>query len=293
VDSVGLAISFAAFVWWFSTGAILVLVRLPRAMHGAALAGSAVLAALSLWGLMATRDATTPAGALAGFTYGIVIWGFLETSFLLGHVTGPRRTPQSDGARGLRRFREAFDVLSHHELAILAMGILLIALTAGAGNQVGTWTFLCLWAMRISAKLNLFFGAPNVSVEFLPAHLSYLGSYFRRDGVSLFFPLSVSLASVAFGAVVHAAGGAVTPFETTALTLIGAMLGLAILEHWFLVLPLPDAQLWRWALRAGEPGAVPQARVAPRGTAAHESSPSSLAAVVLPHRRPMPDRRQP
>jgi putative photosynthetic complex assembly protein 2 len=290
LDSVGLAIAFAAFVWWFSTGAILVLVRMPRAHHRTAMAAAAGLALLCLWGLWATRANTTPAGALAGFTYGIVIWGFLETSFLLGHVTGPRRAPQSDGARGLRRFREAFEVLSHHELAILAVGILLIALTAGAGNQVGTWTFLCLWAMRISAKLNLFFGAPNVSVEFLPAHLSYLGSYFRRDGVSLFFPLSVSLASLAFGAVAHAAAVAPTPFETIALTLISAMLGLAILEHWFLVLPLPDAALWRWALRSDgpPPSAVPHGLSNSPGPAANDPAPAPLAAVAmaLPPRRP-------
>ncbi len=289
MDSVGLAIAFAAFVWWFSTGAILVLVRMPRAHHRMALAGAAGLAVLCLWGLWATRSNTTPAGALAGFTYGIVIWGFLETSFLLGHVTGSRRTPLSDGARGLRRFREAFEVLSHHELAILATGILLIALTAGAGNQVGTWTFLCLWAMRISAKLNLFFGAPNVSVEFLPTHLSYLGSYFRRDGVSLFFPLSVSLASLAFGALAHAAAVAPTPFETIALTLISAMLGLAILEHWFLVLPLPDAALWRWALRSDGPSsAMTGGHPNSPGPAANDPAPAVLAAVALarPPRRP-------
>ena len=28
-----------------------------------------------------------------------------------------------------------------------------------------------------------------------------------------------------------------------------ALTALAVLEHWFLVLPLPDAALWGWALR--------------------------------------------
>lgn len=276
METYGLAIAFAAFAWWFSTGAILMLVRLPRRLHGVAMAAVGGAAVLALWGLVATRQSETPAGALAGFTYGLVIWGFLETSFLLGFVTGPRREPQSRGASGLIRFREAFDTLSFHEFAILAVGILLIALTAGAANAVGTWTFLALWAMRISAKLNLFFGAPNVSVEFLPRHLDYLASYFARGAVSLFFPLSVTLASLLFGIMGHAAATAPTPFEAVAATLIAALLGLAILEHWFLVLPLPDAALWRWALKG--PAAAPfqaQATVEPANDAGRSAAVSA------------------
>ena len=211
MDSIGLAIAFAAFVWWFSTGAILLLLRLPLRARPWAMAAFGGVTLLCVWGLAATRSNTSVAGAWAGFTYGVVIWGFLETSFLFGYVTGPRRAAQSAGARGLLRFREAFDTLSHHELAILAVGIGLMALTSGAANEVGTWTFLCLWANRISAKLNLFLGAPNVSLEFLPPHLAYLGSYFRRDRVSLFFPFSVMLASLCFGALLRATATASTP----------------------------------------------------------------------------------
>ena len=55
MPSAGIAIAFACFVWWFSTGAILVLVRLPRAWHAAALAGFGMVALLAVWGLVATR----------------------------------------------------------------------------------------------------------------------------------------------------------------------------------------------------------------------------------------------
>jgi hypothetical protein len=30
--------------------------------------------------------------------------------------------------------------------------------------------------------------------------------------------------------------------------LVGALVGLAVLEHWFLVLPLHESTLWQWAL---------------------------------------------
>ena len=44
----------------------------------------------------------------------------------------------------------------------------MVALTWGGANQVGTWTFLVLWVMRLSAKLNVFLGVPNLT-ERVPA----------------------------------------------------------------------------------------------------------------------------
>jgi hypothetical protein len=41
-------------------------------------------------------------------------------------------------------------------------------------------------------------------------------------------------------------------FGGTALILTATLLALAILEHWFLVLPLEDGALWNWALDARE-----------------------------------------
>jgi hypothetical protein len=39
-------------------------------------------------------------------------------------------------------------------------------------------------------------------------------------------------------------------FQAVGLTFIGTLLTLAILEHWFLVLPLPSEVLWSWGLRS-------------------------------------------
>ncbi len=41
-----------------------------------------------------------------------------------------------------------------------------------------------------------------------------------------------------------------TAYGQVALTLVATLLALAIIEHWFLVLPIEDAALWRWALGA-------------------------------------------
>lgn len=249
---VALAIGFALFMWWFSTGAILLLVRRGRVTHTAAIAATSVLVVLALIGLGATHGDRSVAGAFAGFCYGLIVWAWLEMTFLFGFITGPRTTPCPVPTSEWQRFRFAVETIAYHEIAILFAGIAVVALTWGAENQVGTFTFMVLWAMRVSAKLNIFYGAPHVTEEFLPPHLAYLGSYFRRGRVSRFFPVSVTVASLLFGMVVHSAASTSDQFDTISLTLVASLLGLAILEHWFLVLPIPDAALWKWAVRDKE-----------------------------------------
>lgn len=249
---VALAIGFALFMWWFSTGAILLLVRRGRVTHTAAIAAMSVLVVLALIGLGATHGDRSVAGAFAGFCYGLIVWAWLEMTFLFGFITGPRTTPCPVPTSEWQRFRFAVETIAYHEIAILFAGIAVVALTWGAENQVGTFTFMVLWAMRVSAKLNIFYGAPHVTEEFLPPHLAHLGSYFRRGRVSRFFPVSVTVASLLFGMVVHSAASTSDQFDTISLTLVASLLGLAILEHWFLVLPIPDAALWKWAVRDKE-----------------------------------------
>ena len=57
----------------------------------------------------------------------------------------------------------------------------MFALTRDGANQVGLWTFVILWAMRQSAKLNVFLGVRNLSEEFLPEHLRYLETSLRAS----------------------------------------------------------------------------------------------------------------
>ena len=83
-----------------------------------------------------------------------------------------------------------------HELAIIASAVVIVAITWDAPNQVGTWTFLLLWAMRQSAKLNFFLGVLNLSEEFLPKHLAYLRSFLARKPMNLLLPISVTAGTV-------------------------------------------------------------------------------------------------
>jgi putative photosynthetic complex assembly protein 2 len=245
---------FAVFVWWFSTGAIIYLDNLPRSTYRWSLLGATALLVVALYGLSASSAETTVGGAYLAFTSGLLIWGWHEVSFLMGFVTGPRTTACPPGSTGWRRVGYATLTILYHEIAILVTLLAVHALTWGAPNQIGTWTFVILWLMRLSAKLNVFLGVPNLSDEFLPDHLQYLKSYFRRASMNGLFPICISASTGAVALLIYAATlSTASPFEVAGLSLLAALLALAILEHWFLVLPLPDAALWAWWLKAREP----------------------------------------
>jgi putative photosynthetic complex assembly protein 2 len=308
-------VAYALFVWWFSTGLILWLDGLPRRTFRWSLAAATILAVGALHGLAASSADASVGGAYLAFTCGLVVWGWHEMSFLMGLVTGPRRTALPAGSTGWRRFVHATETILHHELAILATALLILALTWGGANQVGTWTFLLLWGMRVSAKLNVFLGVPNLAEEFLPEHLGYLKSYLAKKPMNLLFPGSVSAATVVAALLIGEAVAIESdPFDVTQFTFLGALMLLAILEHWFLVLPLPDAALWSWALRAralvggsadvdGGPAGSGGRPVVPVGferrrgaaTACAPRLPVAARAAARAHRRPVypRQRRQP
>lgn len=246
-----LPVLFTLFVWWFCTGAILYLDGLPRHTFQKSFAGFTLLGLAGLWGLSASSSSTSVAGAYCAFSCGVLIWAWHEVSFLLGFVTGPRVTPSPPGCSAFTHFVCALQTILYHELALLAVAGVVLTLTWNAPNQVGTWTFMVLWCMRQSAKLNLFLGVRNLSEGFLPEHLNYLQSYFTRRRMNLLFPVSVTVSTVLAVLIWRAAAASGSgAFERTGLAFAGTLLTLAILEHWFMVLPLPAEALWNWGLKS-------------------------------------------
>ncbi len=244
MTSIWIPALFALFLWWFGTGIVLLIGRAPR-LTALGLGTLALALALGVAAISAER--ADFAGACMAFTAAIVIWGWHELTFLTGAITGPRRAPCPPGARGWLRFRMAAATLIHHELALAGTAALLGVWLWDAANPVALWTFLALWVLRLSVKFNIFLGAPNVAEEFLPDDLRYLASYFSPKPMNLLFPLSVTLGTVtAGGMLLHAATVATTPFDQAALTLVGSLVALGTLEHWFLVLSIKEAALWRW-----------------------------------------------
>jgi len=244
-------------LWWISTGAILMLGERSVRARRAAMALVSVIAVAALAGVWVLRDNATPAGAYGGAICALALWAWHEMSFLFGYVTGPNRAPCPAGLTGWPRFRAAAATLMHHELALAATLIGLIAVSLGAANMTALHVFALLFALRLSSKFNLFLGAPHFTDQFLPARLSHLRSYFSPRPAGLFFAATTAAITVLAGLLFWGAASAATPYAAAALALLGALAALGALEHLFLALPLPDAALWRWLLPARDPRRTP------------------------------------
>jgi putative photosynthetic complex assembly protein 2 len=246
MGSVAAPVLYALFVWWFSTGLVLMLVlRRPQAANVFA---AAVLFPLSLYLLVRSSGQTTIGGVYLAFTATILLWGSQEIAFLTGLITGPKPHPCPMQATGLDRLRAALGAILYHEIALLVSGALVLTIEWHAANQVGILTFFVLWIMRLSAKLNLFMGVPVLNDEALPASISYVRSYFRRSAVNGFFPFSVVIAVLILSGLVTSAADPDASATTEAgYVLVAALMGLAILEHVFMLVPLPIDRLWAWS----------------------------------------------
>ena len=252
-----LPLLFTLFVWWFSTGVILYLDGLPQRTFKWTFAGASVVCVAGLCGLAASAGNTSVASAYCGFTCALLVWAWQEVAFLLGYVTGPRRVPCDPTVTGLKRAALALQTILHHECALLILGSAILGVTWNQPNQTGWWTFAVLWAMRQSAKLNVFLGVRNLGENFLPAHLLYLKSYFVRKPMNPLLPITVAVASVVVVPIWQTVGRiTASAFEMTSCALVASLLSLAILEHLLLVLPLPSEKLWRWGMRSRTVAAV-------------------------------------
>lgn len=246
----GLPVAYTLFLWWASTGAILYLDGLNRRTFVWSMSGASALFAVSLWGLVVSGATPTSGGAYAAFACAILAWGWQLVSFYMGYVTGPRKTACDPDSTGWRQFTEAVRTSLYHELTVCLTGAIMIALTWGQPNQIGVWTFLVLWWMHQSAKLNLYFGMPNLGEEMLPPHLRYLTSYMRRKPMNLLFPFSVSVSTVVTVLLIQkAVSASATEFEVAGFTMLATLMSLAILEHWVLVAPLPANALWGFGVK--------------------------------------------
>ena len=246
--ALGGALLYTLFIWWFSTGLVLLLVlRRPGALRLSVI-GAALLFPVCLVVLAKTATASGTLSVYAAFTAATALWGTQEIAFLSGAVTGPHAAPCPAGARGLDRFRCALGAILYHEVALMLTGLAALAATAGGSNRVGVLAFGVLWAMRVSAKLNLFLGVPQLNDEVLPAPVVHLRSYFRRGPVNAFFPVALVASLLLAGLLVALALDPVAePAAKAGYALVAALVALAILEHAFMLVPLPINRLWRWS----------------------------------------------
>ena len=242
---------FVVAIWWISTIVLLHFTGKSPSTFGSTLAWVSVIAGLGLVFIVQSRSMNTATGAYLGFTGALAIWAFLETTYLLGFVTGPRARACPDDVSHVRRFWYGVQTSLYHELTVVLAAGMIGFLTWGTANKAALLTFCVFWLMRWSVKLNIFLGVKNLHTEFWPTHLQYLLSYVGNSPKNLLFPLSLALSVGAslFLLVTAFETGASALQRTTAI-LVASILLLAILEHMFLMTRVPDALLWRLGMRS-------------------------------------------
>ena len=113
-------------------------------------------------------------------------------------------------------------------------------------------------------------GVRNLAESFLPDHLSHLRSFFRRRRADALFPFLVAGSTLACALLLgEAVADGADAFRAAGFALLGTLMALALLEHWFMVLPLPFEALWRGALRSRRRIAPPNARKLTRFDVGH------------------------
>jgi putative photosynthetic complex assembly protein 2 len=255
--TLGLPICLTLILWWFGTGIILYLDSLKPQTFRWSMIGATLAFTLALYGISRTSGNVTPLGACAAFCFGLTAWGWQLASFYFGYVTGPRKTGCDAGVVGFRRFIEAARTSLYHELVAVASALVIVALSWGEPNKTALWTFLLLWSMHLSAKLNLYFGVPSLNETLLPHHLKYLVTFMRCKPMNHFFPVAITAATVGTTLLVKAACEA--PPSSYAMTndvILATLMMLGLLEHWLLVTPHQINAIWQWR-RNGESDALP------------------------------------
>ncbi len=243
--------------WWLSTGLILWRVRVadngPARAHIVSVLASLPLVAFGLWGALASRDDGSALGIYLGFGAALALWGWVELAFLSGVLTGPNRALCPEGLALRARFTRALAAVAWHELALASVMVWLIWAGWGGQNMIASATFALLLGARTLAKINLFLGVPRINLQFIPAPIAHMKSHFRVAPATGFLPISIGILAASSGLLGQRAQDATSPEMTLGYTVLAALATLALLEHLFMVLPLPDAKLWAWMLPKPKP----------------------------------------
>jgi putative photosynthetic complex assembly protein 2 len=252
VTGTSLVLPFAVVIllWFVSTGLVAMINHRLRQSFGRAVLIAGMCASLGLTLLVFTSHSTAVWAAYASFVGGLLIWSWHEISFLTGAVAGSHRDVCPPEAKGWQRFSLATMALIHHEIALAMTAALLLSLSAVTANPTGAYTFALLLIFRLSSKLNIYWGVPNMSDELLPLHLGYLKSYFGPKHLQPMLILSIAAIATLGVWFAVAATQAVQPGASVQASLLCCLCLLAALEHLFLAIPFRDSALWNWALEA-------------------------------------------
>jgi putative photosynthetic complex assembly protein 2 len=228
---------FTLGFWVVLTAGVMLLNRRGARAARIGLVATVPLVAFAHHLLWSTRDDLSIAGAYAAFGAGLLIWAWHELAFYSGVLSGPWRAACPPHARGFIRFQYALGTHLYHELACLIELIFFVALLHNASNMLGPLAFGLSWALQHSAKLNVLLGVRSLDPSLFPAHMRYLGSYWRRRAGNAFFLPSLSVATLLAIMLWLAVGVHADDPAGVRLALIATLISLGAIEHIMLVLP--------------------------------------------------------
>ena len=242
-----LALVVSVLLWWLMTGLALMSVHQSAVVKKMIFAVSSVLTLIALLGVETNAAVQTSFATLAGFAMALLIWAWLELSYLMGYITGPVKRPAVAAMGAPKRFAKALGTTIYHELLVVGVVGAVCVLGAGQPNPTIQNTLAVLWLMRWSTKLSLFFGVKHFNSEWLPENMRYITSYLSAGQNSWFSVFSTILAAFCTYILFFWGQMATDPAAALSLFLIAWLAGLAVLEHVFLMMPMGESALWRWA----------------------------------------------
>ena len=145
-----------------------------------------LLALAALFGVEMNAARHTTSATIAGFAMGLVIWAWLELSYLMGYITGPIKRPAAASMTLPQRFYNALGTTIYHEFLVVGVVGIVCILGAGLPNPTIQNTLAVLWLMRWSTKLNLFLGVRHFNSQWLPDNMRYITSYLKAGKNSWF-----------------------------------------------------------------------------------------------------------
>jgi putative photosynthetic complex assembly protein 2 len=228
-----LALSAACYALAACCGAISLIALLDRLRPAAfswAFSGASLLLVAALVGLALTSRDASPAGALAGFTCGLVAWAWQEAAL------APRAPRRRSGGFAL-------GTAPAEELAWALYVGASLALSWDGVNLAARWTLPALWAVHLSLRLNALCAARASASGPLIRPPWFAPGLPAAQLLSSVFPLTVTFITGAAALALDAALAAGQAGDAgVAPALLAGVLAVGAAAHWGMVLRLPA---WR------------------------------------------------
>lgn len=243
-----LPILAAVLLWWGTTGVIIFMCG-RKAWRPYVFAAVTLIQPFAFWQLHNSRDYNSVGDIFGSFFWAVVIWSWVECSYYTGFVVG-RKVPElePDAPVG-KRFRAAVAANLYHELSIITLSVIVVVLGWGGINDTGLWTFMILHWAHQSAKINVFLGVNNLTTDFLPENLRYMAQYFVKKPLNSLFPFSVTVTTIIATFLFVSTLNTTTSGQLTGQCLLFVLMCAAIMEHWWLVTPVPT-KIWDWSIKS-------------------------------------------